>query len=85
MRQQLGLGDDVRGVVITDIADGSPAAREGLQQGDIIEEVARRKVSSPSEVDRLVQQAVARKAPSVLLLVNRQGDELFLAVKVGKA
>jgi serine protease Do len=85
MRQQLGLADDVRGVVITDIADGSPAAREGLQQGDIIEEVARRKVSSPGEVDRLVQQAVIRKAPSVLLLVNRQGNELFLAVKVGKA
>ena len=85
MRQQLGLDDTVRGVVITSIADGSPAARQGLQEGDIIEQVARRKVSSPGEVDRLVQQAVTKNAASVLLLVNRQGNELFLAVKVGKA
>jgi serine protease Do len=85
LRQQLGLGDDVRGVVITDVAEGSPAARQGLQQGDIIEQVAQRKVTSPREVDRLVEQAVTKNAASVLLLVNRQGNELFLAVKVGKA
>jgi serine protease Do len=85
LRQQLGLSDDIRGVVITDIADGSPAARQGLQQGDIIEQVAQRKVASPGEVDRLVEQAVKKNAASVLLLVNRQGSELFLAVKVGKA
>ena len=85
MRQQLGLTDDVRGVVIVDVADGSPAAHDGLQQGDIIEQVARRKVSSPADVDRLVEQAATKNPPSVLLLVNRQGNELFLAVKVGKA
>lgn len=85
MRQQLGLDDGVHGVVITNIAEGSPAARQGLQEGDIIEQVARRRVTSPSEVDHLVQQAVTKNAASVLLLVNRQGNELFLAVKVGKA
>jgi len=47
--------------------------------------VARRKVSSPAEVDRLVEQAATKNPPSVLLLVNRQGNEIFLAVKVGKA
>jgi serine protease Do len=85
MRQQLGLTDDIRGVVIVDVADGSPAAHDGLQEGDIIEQVARRKVSSPAEVDRLVEQAATKNPPSVLLLVNRQGNEIFLAVKVGKA
>ena len=85
MRQQLGLTDDIRGVVIVDVADGSPAAHDGLQEGDIIEQVARRKVSSPADVDRLVEQAASKNPPSVLLLVNRQGNEIFLAVKVGKA
>src|SRR5262249_54285879 len=33
IRQQLGLDNDVRGVVITDVDDGSPAQRQGLQQG----------------------------------------------------
>jgi len=32
-----------------------------------------------------VQQAVAAKKSAVLLLINRQGDEVFLAIKVGKA
>ena len=85
MRQQLGLADDVRGVVIVDVAEGSPAAQQGCRQGDIIEQVARRKVSSPADVDRLVEQAASKNPPSVLLLVNRQGNEIFLAVKVGKA
>jgi len=85
MRQQLGLGDEVKGVVIMDVAEGSPAARDGLQQGDIIEQVSKRRVTSPAEVDRLVTQAAGGEPAAVLLLINRQGDELFLAVKVGKA
>ncbi len=85
VRQQLGIGDDVKGVVIMDVIEGSPAARQGLQQGDIIEQVARHRVTSPAEVDHLVAQAAAKDRSSVLLLVNRQGNELFLAVKVGKA
>ena len=85
VRQQLGIGDDVKGVVIMDVVEGSPAARQGLQQGDIIEQVARRRVTSPADVDHLVAQAAAKDRSSVLLLVNRQGNELYLAVKVGKA
>ncbi len=85
LRQQLGLGDDVSGVVVMDVTDGGPAAKQGLRQGDIIEQVAHSKVSDPAEVDKAVQQALAAKKSAVLLLVNRQGDEVFLAVKVGKA
>ncbi len=84
-RQQLGIDQDVQGVVVTDVAEGSPAAKQGLQQGDVIEQVARRKVTDPAEVNRLVAQAAAQNSQAVLLLVNRQGNELFLAVKVGKA
>jgi serine protease Do len=85
LRQQLGLADDIQGVAIVDVAEGSPAARQGLQQGDIIEQVARRKVASPADVDRLVEQSAGKAPSALLLLVNRQGNEIFLAVKVGKA
>jgi serine protease Do len=85
LRQQLGLADDVNGVVVMDVTEDGPAAKQGLRQGDIIEQVARNKVSDPSEVDRAVQQALSAKKSAVLLLVNRQGDEVFLAIKVGKA
>lgn len=85
LRRQLGLGEDVSGVVVMDVTEDGPAAKQGLRQGDIIEQVARSKVSDPAEVDKLVQQALTEKKSAVLLLVNRQGDEVFLAVKVGKA
>ncbi len=85
LRQQLGLGEDVSGVVVMDVAEDSPAARQGLRQGDVIEQVAHSKVNDPAQVDKAVQQAVAANKKAVLLLVNRQGDEVFLAVKVGKA
>ncbi len=85
LRQQLGLGGEVTGVVVMDVTEGGPAAKQGLRQGDIIEQVSRSKVSDPAEVDKAVQQALAAKKSAVLLLVNRQGDEVFLAVKVGKA
>jgi serine protease Do len=85
LRQQLGLDDSVTGVVVTDVTEDGPAAAQGLRQGDVIEQVAHSKVSDPAQVDKAVQQAVAAKKSAVLLLVNRQGDEVFLAIKVGKA
>jgi len=85
LRQQLGLGDDVTGVVVMDVTEDGPAAKQGLRQGDVIEQVAHSRVNDPAQVDQAVQQAVAAKKSAVLLLVNRQGDEVFLAIKVGKA
>jgi serine protease Do len=85
LRQQLGLADDVKGVVVIGVADDSPAAKQGLREGDVIEQVARRPVADPVEVDRLVQRAATENRSAVLLLVNRQGNEVYLAVKVGKA
>jgi len=85
LRQQLGLADGVKGVVVTDVDEQGPAAKQGLRQGDVIEQVSRHQVATPEEVGQLVQRAVAANKPAVLLLVNRQGNEVFLAVKVGKA
>jgi serine protease Do len=85
LRQQLGLADDVKGVVVTDVDEQGAAAKQGLRQGDVIEQVSRHQVATPEEVGQLVQRAVAANKPAVLLLVNRQGNEVFLAVKVGKA
>ena len=85
LRQQLGLGEEVNGVVVMDVTEGGPAAKQGLRQGDIIVKVSSSKVAKPADVDKAVQQALTAKKSAVLLLVNRQGDEVFLAIKVGKA
>jgi serine protease Do len=84
LRRQLALRSDINGVAIVDLADSSLAARVGLQRGDIIEQVERRAVRSPDEVDRLVQRAAVAGRPAILLLVRRGSAEVYMAVKSAK-
>jgi len=42
-------------------------------------------VSTPDDVDRLVHEAKSKSKKSVLLLVKRQGHDLFLGLKLGVA
>lgn len=78
IRQQLGLGSDVKGVVVTQVPDGSPAADVGLQRGDVIEQVNRHPVTSVAEYDRLIREAGAQ---AVVLLINRGGNTSFVVVQ----
>ncbi|MCI0624622.1 MAG: DegQ family serine endoprotease [Acidobacteria bacterium] len=76
--EQLGLKPGSKGVVVSGVSAGSAADEAGLQRGDVIEEVARQPVTSVAEF-----QAAVRKAggESVLLLVNRGGNPLFVVVE----
>jgi serine protease Do len=78
IRQQLGLSSEVKGVVVTDVLDSSPAADAGLQRGDVIEQVNRQPLNSVADYDRLIAQA--GKQPLVLL-VNRGGTTTFIVVE----
>jgi serine protease Do len=82
LRQQFGIPETVDGVVVMSVADDSPAAKRGLQPGDVIEQVGSAPVATPQEVAKLAKAAQAEKRNAVLLLVNRQGDEIFVAVDV---
>ena len=73
--QQLGLPANTKGVVVTDINPSSPVADSGLRQGDVIQEVNHQPVTNVTDFDRAVRKA--GKDP--LLLVNRQGNTLFIA------
>jgi serine protease Do len=78
IRQQLGLKPNTKGVVVTDVADGSPAADSGLQRGDVIEQINRQPVNSVSDYRRLVSQLGKQ---SVVLLVNRGGNTTFMVLQ----
>ncbi|MGH6960621.1 MAG: PDZ domain-containing protein, partial [Dongiaceae bacterium] len=81
-RQQFGIPESVNGVVVTSVADEGPAAKQGLQAGDVIEQVGSAPVATPEQVASLAKAARAEKRNAVLLLVNRQGDEMFVALKM---
>lgn len=82
MRKQFNVSDDVRGVLVTGVTAESGAAEKGLRRGDVIVEVNQEEVSSPGQIAAKVSEAVDNDRRSVLLLVNRNGDLRFVAVRV---
>ena len=75
LRKQLGVPQDVHGVVVTDVAPESPAAQY-LEQGDIILSINHHDVSSVTDFNRLAAQAKGQ----TLLRVLHQGEAVFVVI-----
>jgi serine protease Do len=73
--RQAGLSASATGVVVTDIAPSSPLADSGLRRGDVIQEVNHQPVKNVTEF----RQALTKSGKNPLLLVNRQGQTMFVA------
>lgn len=67
------------GVVVTDIEEGSLAELSGLQPGDVIVELNRQPVANFSVFQRLADPL--RPTDLALLLVNRQGNALYIPIQ----
>ncbi len=77
-RQKYELPPQIgQGVVVTDVADQTPAARAGLQPGDVVLEVNRHPVQSVAEF----QKAMTTVKGRILLLVYRDGGAFYLALR----
>ncbi len=79
-RGQLGLQDQERGVLVQRVMPNSPAESKGLQAGDVILRVGDTDVRTPKQVVEDVQKAHQKGLKSVLLLVWRDGSQIFAAV-----
>jgi serine protease Do len=84
-RQRYRIGKDTEGVLITGVQQGSPAAKAGIKAGQVIHMVGQETVTSPQEVVSRVKQAAVEKKPSVLLMVEHNGIQQFVAVKFANA
>jgi serine protease Do len=82
LRRQHGIGEAVRGVVITDVDTSSAAFSRGLRPGDVIVEVGQEQVATPADVQQKIRRARDQGRRSVLLLVDRQGDLRFVALGI---
>ncbi len=85
LRERFSLADDANGVVVTDVAAKSPAADKGVHAGDVIVEVAQEEVKTAARVTELVEAAKKAGRKSVLLLVDRQGDLRFVALRIDQS
>ncbi len=80
LARQLGVEGD-QGVLVADVTDGGPAAREGLARGDLIMEVGRKPVTRPADVSEALKSL---KDGDLLLLRVRRGERsFFMTIPVG--
>lgn len=84
LRQQYKLGNDIAGVVVTNVKRESDAANKGILPGDVILEINQQAVKNPQEVKTALKTALEADKPSILLLVNSQNNLRFVAIKMTK-
>ena len=83
-RNAFNIPGSVHGVLIARVIEGSPAAEQGLQPGDVIVRVANGAVNDPAAAARALDAAKAARKP-VVLLIARRGETLFVVLKAGQA
>lgn len=80
MAQQLGIAEEVSGVVVMEVTPGSFAERAGLAQGDVISEINRKPVRTEKDFVRVVSHL--EKQQDALIFIHRGKGALYLTVKI---
>jgi serine protease Do len=71
---------DLAGVVVARVADGSPAARAGLREGDIVRQVAGKRVTDAASWESNMRSAMG-PGRSVRILAEREGNARFFLLR----
>lgn len=81
-RNAYNIPADVDGVLVTEAKPGSEAAEKGLALGDVIVEINQQAASDAKTALDIITKAEKSGRTSVLLLVNREGDVRFVALRL---
>lgn len=82
IRRQLRLDAEVEGVVVSSISQTSRSYRQGLRRGDVITQVSNQAVTSPDEFFGTIRGLKQDGTEAVLLRVERQGRNIFIAIEL---
>jgi serine protease Do len=82
-RERFDVPEKTRGVLITKVNDGTSAAERDLRAGDVIVEVAQEEVSAPDQVVKKINEARSAGRKSVLVMVERRGEQRFVGLPIG--
>jgi serine protease Do len=78
LMSQLNIPARTTGVVITSVDPGGQAEAAGLQRGDVIQEVNHEPVKTLDDYQKAAMKI--KREELAVLLVNRQGNSLFVAI-----
>lgn len=80
LRQRFDIEPGVEGVLVREVRPDGPAAAKGVREGDLILAVAGKPVRTPAEVVEAVRKAHAAGQQSVLVQLQRDGLQRFVAI-----
>jgi len=80
MAKSLKLDRDFKGVIIADLVENGPAAKAGLEQGDIILTFDKKKVEDVAQLRNMVAQTPPGKQVEVIVLREKKRLEFQLRV-----
>ena len=78
LRERAHAPKDAQGLVVEDVNPDGRAAAAGVQPGDVIQEVNRQPVKSIDDLRAALKKTTDRPT---LLLINRQGNDIFVTVR----
>ena len=78
LREQLSIPEDLKGVLVTVVQEESPAAAAGFRQGDVVQEIEGRTISSAFDFYQAMNDALGR---TMAVKVFRQNDEVDLELE----
>src|SRR5437899_7197862 len=79
IRSALNLSKDIQGAVIADIDPDSPAAKAGLREGDVIQEVNKQPVKSAKDLVAISKKLKSKE--KILMRVYSQGRGSYVALE----
>ena len=82
MRKLYNLGDDVTGLVVTQVDPTSEVGRMGLSAGDVIVRANNEPVTNRDDIAKIVDSFKTTQRPSLLFIVNHKGRNTTLVVPI---
>lgn len=77
-RERLDIPEKIRGIVVTGVADGSPAEEYGIRAGDVIMQINRKDLNTIKDFNKVADDI--KKGDSVLVLVYREGMTIYITL-----
>lgn len=82
-RERFDIGEDVSGVLVSEVEEGSVAAEQGVEAGDVIVEIALQSVSSPQDVlDQIEDLQAQGRKNALLMLASPSGELRFVTLRM---
>lgn len=82
LRDSLSVTNVKEGVVVLNVNRKSDAAFKGIKRGDVITSVNQKTITSLKDLEKIITHVKSKKRKSILLLVNRNGESIFIALKM---